>query len=166
MKLCSACLLGLKCRYDGRARPHKEVTDISKREILIPVCPEQLGGLATPRHASEIRGKRVVSETGEDVTGYFKKGAKEVLKIARTFHIKEAILKQRSAACGSGWVYNGTFSGKLKEGYGITAGLLKQEGIKVFSEDDINALKGGAKMCKTCKSHAKKAKKKAKKKKK
>lgn len=137
MKLCSACLLGIKCRYDGMGKPNEAVISLSKKEILIPICPEQLGGLPTPRIPSEQRGNKVLTKDGKDVTPQFKRGAEETLKIAKMFGIKEAILKQKSPSCGCGEIYDGTFSGKTIKGDGITAALLKSSGIKVISEEDL-----------------------------
>lgn len=137
MKLCSACLLGINCRYDGKNNLNKKVILLSRREILIPVCPEQLGGLSTPREICELRGKRVVTRSGKDVTKNFLRGAKEVLKIAKLLNIREAILKQKSPSCGCGKIYDGSFSGRIIKGYGVTASLLKKEGIKVISEEDL-----------------------------
>jgi len=137
MKLCSACLLGIGCRYDGADKPNKKVIALLKKEILIPVCPEQLGGLPTPREPSEQKGKKVFSSSGKDVTANFKKGAKETLKLAKLFGVKKAIFKQRSSSCGCGQIYNGTFSKKVIKGDGVTAGLLKRNGIKVISEEDL-----------------------------
>jgi uncharacterized protein YbbK (DUF523 family) len=108
-----------------------------KKEILIPVCPEQLGGLPTPREPAEIREGKVITKSGKDVTENFKRGAEEVLKIAKLFGISEAIFKQGSPSCGCGRVYDGTFSGKIIEGDGITATLLKKRGIKVITEEDL-----------------------------
>ncbi|MCD6247463.1 MAG: DUF523 domain-containing protein [Candidatus Diapherotrites archaeon] len=137
MKLCSACLLGIKCRYDGKDNLNERVIELAKREKLIPVCPEQLGGLPTPREPAEIQGNRVVTYSGKDVTEYFERGAKKVLKIAKLLGIKEAILKQKSPSCGSGKIYDGTFSGRIIEGDGITARLLKKNGIRVISEEEL-----------------------------
>ncbi|MEM2249174.1 MAG: DUF523 domain-containing protein [Candidatus Bathyarchaeia archaeon] len=137
MKLCSACLLGIKCRYDGRDALNEKVIELLKTEILIPVCPEQLGGLPTPREPAEIRDERVITRSGKDVTENFKRGAEEVLKIAKLFDIKEAVLKQGSPSCGCGRIYNGTFSGKTVKGDGITTALLKKHGIKVITEEDL-----------------------------
>jgi uncharacterized protein YbbK (DUF523 family) len=137
MKLCSACLLGVKCRYDGRSALNRKVIMLLKAETLIPVCPEQLGGLPTPREPAEIRGERVITRSGRDVTENFKRGAKEVLKIAKLYGIKEAIMKQGSPSCGSGRIYDGTFSGKTVKGDGVTAAMLKEHGIKVITEEDL-----------------------------
>ena len=138
MKLVSACLLGIACRYDGKSKPDERVLRLLRKgEILIPVCPEQLGGLPTPRIASEQQGEKVFSKTGYDVTENFLRGAEETLRYAEIYGIKEAILKQRSPSCGSGQIYDGTFSGIIIEGNGVTAALLKRKGIKVRSENAI-----------------------------
>lgn len=148
MKLCSACLLGINCRYDGENRVDEKVIALSKKEILIPVCPEQLGGLPTPRIPSEIQGFsgeyafdekcNVLNKEGGDVTELFVKGANEALKIAKLFNIREAILKQKSPSCGCGKIFDGSFSGKLIAGDGVTTALLKRSGIKVISEEDLS----------------------------
>jgi uncharacterized protein YbbK (DUF523 family) len=137
MKLVSACLLGTRCRYDGRSKRNNKVIALLQNEILIPVCPEQLGGLPTPRIPSEQRNERVYSQTGEDVTEYFIRGAEEILRLAELYGIKEAILKQRSPSCGCGQIYDGSFSGRIIEGDGVTAALLKRNGIKVITEEDL-----------------------------
>ncbi|MBX5321732.1 MAG: DUF523 domain-containing protein [Candidatus Bathyarchaeota archaeon] len=137
MKLCSACLLGVKCRYNGKSALNRKVVALLKAEVLIPVCPEQLGGLPTPREPAEIRGKRVITRSGKDVTENFLRGAGQVLKLAKLFGVKEAVLKQGSPSCGCGRIYNGTFSGKTVKGDGVTAALLKKNGIKVITEEDL-----------------------------
>ena len=137
MKFCSACLLGVKCRYDGQGKSNEKVIALSKKERLLPVCPEVLAGLSIPREQAEIKEGKVLTKSGKDVTYYFEKGAQEVLKIAESFGIKEAIFKQRSPSCGCGQIYDGTFSGKIIKGDGITAALLKRNGLKVISEEDL-----------------------------
>jgi uncharacterized protein YbbK (DUF523 family) len=137
IRLCSACLLGVACRYDGKSKPNKKVLALLKDEVVIPVCPEQLGGQKTPRENSEIKEGRVISETGRDETEEFIRGANEVLKIAKLYNIKEAILKQRSPSCGYGQIYNGGLTGKIIKGNGFTADLLIKNGIKVISEEDL-----------------------------
>jgi uncharacterized protein YbbK (DUF523 family) len=137
MKLCSACLLGIRCRFDGKSKPNRHLVKLSKKEILIPVCPEQLGGLPTPREPCERKGKKVLSRLGKDVTLNFKRGAEEVLKITKLLGIKEAILKQKSPSCGCGKIYDGTFSGKIIKGDGVTTSLLKRHNIKVISEEEF-----------------------------
>jgi len=137
IKICSACLLGVICRYDGKSKPNEKVINLAKKEVLIPVCPEQLGGLATPREGVELKEKMAVTKSGKDVTNNFTKGAEQVLQIAKTLGIKDAILKQRSPSCGCGQIYDGTFSGKIIKGDGITAALLQKNGFKVISEEDL-----------------------------
>lgn len=137
MKICSACLLGIKCYWDGRDKRNKKVVNLLREETLIPVCPEQLGGLSTPREPAEQKGKKVYTKSGKDVSENFKRGAKQVLKIAGLFGIKQAILKQRSPSCGCGQIYDGTFSGKIIKGDGVTTVLLKKNGIRVMSEEDL-----------------------------
>jgi uncharacterized protein YbbK (DUF523 family) len=138
--LVSACLLGINCKYDGTSNKNEKILKLAKDFILIPICPEILGGLPTPREPAEQKGKRVITKSGEDVTKYFEKGAKEVLKIAKILKIKKAILKQKSPSCGCGKIYDGTFSGKLIKGDGVTTKLLKKNGIEVFSEEDIDSI--------------------------
>lgn len=138
--LVSACLLGCACRYDGKSKPCGDVISLKKRHNLIPVCPEILGGLPTPRGASEISGGRVVSKSGADNTERFLKGAEEALRLAKLFGCTAAILKAKSPSCGKGEVYDGSFSGKLTPGNGITAQLLMENGLKIYTENDI----GGA----------------------
>ncbi len=137
MKLISACLLGINCRYDGRSKRHDGVISRFAGESLVPICPEQLGGLLTPRERAEQSGNRIITESGKDVTEHFVRGAEEVLRIAREFGATEAILKARSPSCGCGRVYDGTFSGNLIEGDGVTAAILKKNGINVMTEEDV-----------------------------
>jgi uncharacterized protein YbbK (DUF523 family) len=137
MKLCSACLLGVKCRYDGRSRPHEKVLALAEEDVIIPVCPEQLGGLPTPRLPAEQRNGKVFDKSGNDVTAQYAAGAEEVLRLARLYGAKEAILKQRSPSCGCGQVYDGTFSGKIVRGDGVTAALLKKHGVRVVTEEEL-----------------------------
>jgi uncharacterized protein YbbK (DUF523 family) len=147
MKLCSACLLGINCRYDGKSKPNEKVLALAKKEVLIPVCPEQLGGRSTPRLSTEIIGgdsldvlegrAKVIESNGKNVTAQFIKGAEETLKIAKLNNIKEAIFKQKSPSCGCGQIYDGTFSSKLIKGDGVTTALLKNNGLDVISEENI-----------------------------
>jgi uncharacterized protein YbbK (DUF523 family) len=137
MKIVSACLAGVKCRWDGDSRPCQKVIDLVKEGKAIPVCPEQLGGLTTPRIPCEQKGNKVFAKDGKDMTDFFEKGAEEALKIAKLTGCKEAILKSKSPSCGSGRVYDGTFSGKLIEGDGVFAKLLKKNNIKVLTEEEI-----------------------------
>ncbi len=135
--LVSACLLGLPVRYDGTFKVYKGVLSLANRHILIPVCPEQLGGLPTPRPRSEIRDGRVYNELGENVTENFLRGARATLEIARLLNVDLVIFKSRSPSCGVGEIYDGSFTGNLVSGNGITAELLLKNGFKVVNEDSI-----------------------------
>ncbi|MCF2620083.1 DUF523 domain-containing protein [Oscillibacter valericigenes] len=132
--LVSACLLGTPCRYDGKAKKNEAVCALAERFELIPVCPEVLGGLPTPRTPSERRGERVVMRDGRDVTAEYLRGAEKALELARREGIAAAVLKERSPSCGSGEIYDGSFTGALTAGDGVTAELLKAESIAVYSE--------------------------------
>lgn len=120
--------------------PCQPLLDALPRLQLVPVCPEILGGLPTPRTPSERQGERVVSKTGADVTAAYQKGAEEVLRLARLFGCRKALLKERSPSCGRGQIYDGSFSGRLIPGDGVTARLLEQEGIAVFGESQLQQL--------------------------
>lgn len=138
--LISACLLGVRCRYDGVSRVHPLVEQLAAHHTLVTVCPEQLGGLPTPRTPSERQGEQVVSAAGEDVTAQYRRGAEESLRLCRLFGCEAAVLKERSPSCGHGQVYDGSFSGTLTEGDGVTAELLTSHGIPVYGESDIEEL--------------------------
>ena len=138
--LISACLLGCRCRYDGAARPLEGLGELLERHTLVPVCPEQLGGLATPRPPAERRGDRVLTREGADVTAQYHRGAEEALRLCRLFGCQAALLKERSPSCGSGQVYDGTFTGALTAGDGVAAELLKARGIPVYGESRMEEL--------------------------
>lgn len=140
--LVSACLLGVCCRYDGRGNPSAQVLDLLKRDDLelIPVCPEQLGGLPTPRLPSECVEDRIINRAGEDVTDQFQRGAAEALRLARSYGCDVAVLKERSPSCGCGRIYDGSFTGTLTEGNGVTTELLLSAGIQVVGESRIEQL--------------------------
>ena len=140
--LISACLLGAACRYDGRSvpLPVETITALNEKYALVPVCPEQLGGLPTPRDPSERQGDAVVTEAGRDVTAQYERGAQQALYLAETLGCKSALLKQRSPSCGSREIYDGTFSRTLIPGDGVTAALLKAHGIAVYGESEIKKL--------------------------
>lgn len=141
--LVSACLLGVNCRYNGIPKEHPGVLSLLKRDdiTLIPVCPEQLGGLCTPRHPSEVqKDGRVVMNDGTDVTKQYCQGAEEALKLARLYGCRTAILKERSPSCGCGMIYDGSFSKTLTQGNGKTSDLLLKEGIQVLGESEIEYL--------------------------
>ena len=134
--LISACLLGTPCRYDGQSRPlpAEQLRFLRERYELCPVCPESDGGLPTPRIHSERRGGRVVNRAGEDVTVFFACGAEKALDAARAAGSTRALLKERSPSCGCGSIYDGSFTGTLIPGDGVTAELLKAEGVEVLGE--------------------------------
>ena len=139
--LVSACLLGLPCRYDGTGKADERLIALAKTHTFIPVCPEQLGGLPTPRPSAERSDTRVLTRDDRDVTAPFVRGAEETLRLARLFSCRIAILKANSPSCGSGQIYDGCFCGRLVPGDGITAALLKQDGLSVLSEkDDLSSL--------------------------
>ena len=138
--LISRCLLGEPCRYDGASRPCAAVTGLAERYRLIPVCPEQLGGLPTPREPSEIVGDRVLCRSGRDVTAQYRLGAEKTLEIALQFGCRAAVLKEKSPSCGKGLIHNGQFDGGLTPGVGIAAALLEQNGIRVIGEGDAEKL--------------------------
>ena len=138
--LVSACLLGEACRYDGKSKPCAAVLALGQHYNLIPVCPEVLGGLPTPRTPSEICGDRVLMRDGTDVTENYQRGANIALQTAQKQNCTVAILKEKSPSCGSGLIHNGNFDGGLIEGNGVTARLLKQNGIHVLGESEITAL--------------------------
>ena len=131
--LVSACLIGTNCKYSGGNNYSEEVMEYLKDYEIIPICPEQLGGLPTPRPASEIIGDKVINNEGTDVTSNYQKGAEEALKIAKLLGIKKALLKAKSPSCGNGKIYDGTFSGTLIDGDGITTKLLKENNIEVIT---------------------------------
>ena len=137
--LISACLLGVRCRYDGKSKPlpPETIEKLTARYDLVPVCPEQLGGLPTPRLPSERRGEEVIREDGTSATEKYRRGAEEALRIARLTGCRKALLKARSPACGRGLVYDGTFSRTLIPGNGVTAQLLWQNEIEVFTEEAL-----------------------------
>ena len=137
--LISACLLGIKCRYDGDGREY-DLKNLKEKFNLIPICPEIYGGLPTPRVPSEIVGDKVINREGRDVTGQYEKGAYETVKLAKMFGVKYAVLKAKSPSCGKGEVYDGTFSKALIPGDGITVKFLKELGVEVFTENEIDVL--------------------------
>lgn len=142
--LVSACLLGICCRYDGRSKPSQEVlAQIGFKNNFIPICPEQWGGLSTPRVPCEIVGgdgadvwrmhAKVCDCQGQDYSSAYRKGAEEVLRIAKVFQATEAWLMSKSPSCGCGQIYDGSFSGRLHNGDGVCTALLKQHGLAVRS---------------------------------
>ena len=140
--LISACLAGINCKFNGENNllDRGILDEISKKYHLLFVCPEVFGGLITPREPAEMKDGLVVTKTAKDVSENFKFGAEICLKIAKLNGCKKAILKARSPSCGSGQIYDGSFSKKLIFGDGVAAKLLKENEILVFSEDEIGRL--------------------------
>jgi len=141
--LISACMLGAATRYDGKSKTAISESDLkrlSERFQLVPFCPEIYGGLPTPRVPSERVGERVKMKDGSDVTDNFLKGASEALYMCRVLNIKKALLKAKSPSCAKYEIYDGGFNGNLKEGKGVTAELLLENGISVFDENEIEDL--------------------------
>lgn len=138
--LISACLMGINCRYNGKSEIIKELEELKNKYNLIPVCPEIYGGLKTPRNPAERVNNKVLTNNGEDVTDNYKKGAEEILKLAKFYDCKYAILKERSPSCGFGRIYDGTFSKTIKDGNGVTADLLAKNDVKIIGESKIEEL--------------------------
>ncbi|HZK44234.1 MAG TPA: DUF523 domain-containing protein [Syntrophomonadaceae bacterium] len=146
MILISACLLGYNCKYNGGNNFNPDLLKLLKNESFIPICPEQLGGLPTPRIACEIQnatgddvllGKgKIYNKNGYDLTSLFVQGAKRTLIEAKKAGVNKAILKSKSPSCGVNQIYDGSFTSKLKNGDGVTTALLKQSGIEVISAED------------------------------
>jgi uncharacterized protein YbbK (DUF523 family) len=138
MIIVSACLAGIECRYNGQAFPIPKVIEMVKKGQAMPICPEILGKLPTPRACAERLGDRVITNMGQDVTNEFVSGAIAAADIAQLIGCRTAILKSRSPSCGKGRIYDGTFSGRLILGDGIFCSLLQTKNIKVMTEDEIN----------------------------
>lgn len=134
--LVSACLAGEFCRWDGGTNLVPEIKALVDDGKAIPVCPEELGGLSTPRLPSERQGDHVINSAGLDVTSEFRYGAEEALWICREYGCKAAVLKSRSPSCGKGLIHNGLFDGGLVPGIGMTTQLLLDEGIEVMTEEE------------------------------
>ncbi len=138
----SACLLGRCCRYDGSSVPFPQVTQLAERYTLIPVCPEELGGLQTPRSPSELVAGRVITQKGDDLTEAFLQGAEMAFAIAEESGCRRALLMERSPSCGCGMVYDGSFRGTLTHGNGIFASLLKSKGFIISTPSHLEVLLG------------------------
>ncbi len=142
----SACLAGVRCVYDGSHKRREELALLARQKKALLFCPEQLGGFKVPHEPSEIRGgdgkdvldgkARVVARTGGDVTDAFLRGAAKTLAMAQEHGIRRAIMKARSPSCGCGRIYDGSFTGNLCDGDGVTTALLKQNGIEVLTDED------------------------------
>jgi uncharacterized protein YbbK (DUF523 family) len=137
MIIVSACLAGMHCRYDGREKSNDEVIRLVAEGKAIPVCPEQLGGLPTPRLPSEIVNGKVMRKDGMDVTAEFERGADDALTLAKLAGATSAILKAKSPSCGAGRIYDGSFSGSVIPGDGVFANLCRQNGISLQTEEDL-----------------------------
>ena len=136
--LVSGCLLGLNCRYCGDGCLKEEILSLQEKHQLIPVCPEQLGGLSTPRLPVEIVNGKAINEEGKDVTYAFAKGAEEVVALAKLLEVDAAILKAKSPSCGYGMIYDGSFSRRLIVGNGFTAMKLSELGIPIGNENNFH----------------------------
>ena len=134
MLVISACLCGVNCKYSGKNNLNEKALKLLKEGKAVLICPEQLGGLKTPRLPSEINKDKVINKEGEDVTQNFVRGAKEALKIAKAVGATCAILKDGSPSCGVNYIYDGTFKGEKIEGMGITAKMFSENGIIIKSE--------------------------------
>lgn len=154
MILVSSCLAGLKVRYNGTHSLEEKIGQLVEENKALPVCPELLGGLATPREPAEIVGggggdvldgkAKVIDKSGKDVTKFFIDGAYATLEIAQKYKATMVVLKENSPSCGSSSIYNGEFNGKKIAGNGVTSALLKRNGIEVMSEEQfVNFLKNG-----------------------
>lgn len=152
--LVSGCLYGWTCRYDAKNVPCTDERFLKwkKEGRLVPVCPEVFGGLSTPRDPSEIKGTakqsieeitsdlKVVSSAGKDVTAEYVKGAKEALRLALEHDVAFCIMKAKSPSCGNETVYDGTFSGRLIPGEGVTVRMLRKAGFAVYSEKELDKI--------------------------
>ncbi len=138
--LVSACLLGEPLRYDGRDNQftHPLLDQWRAQERIVPFCPETAGGLPVPRPPAEFRNGRVVTADGEDLTDAFERGAALALALCREQHIRVALLAARSPSCGNDHIYDGSFSGRLVDGMGVTARRLREAGISVFNPEQIS----------------------------
>ena len=132
----------LKLQYQGETLVYAALDgkELARQGLAVPVCPEQLGGLPTPRAPSERQGERVVSSLGADVTAQYRRGAEEALRLAELYGCTTAVLKERSPSCGSGAIYDGTFTGTVTEGWGTAAALLRRHGVRVLGESQLASL--------------------------
>ena len=136
----SGCLLGIPCRYDGKSCPNERVLKLAEKHTLIPVCPEQNGGLSTPRPPAEIIDGKVINKAGTDVSEQYLRGAQIALDVAELNQADFVLLKAKSPSCGKGRIYDGSFSGKLIPGNGKAASLFLEKGYSVFNEEEIDLL--------------------------
>ena len=132
--------MGIHCRYNGERKAIPEIGALMEKYELIPVCPETLGGLPTPRDPSEILGEKVLAKSGKDVTAEYLLGAEEALRIGKMFGAKKALLKAKSPSCGHNIIHDGSFSGGLIAGNGVTAKLLFENGFEIYDETEVDKL--------------------------
>lgn len=135
--LVSACLMGYDCRYKGDNCKNEKVIELGKDNILIPVCPEQLGGLSTPRLPAERVGERIIAKGGGDVSTQYNRGADIAVELAKQNNVDYCIMKANSPSCGKGEIYDGTFTCGKKAGNGVTVDKLLNAGFKVVTENEI-----------------------------
>ncbi len=139
--LVSACLLGTPCRYDGASKPiSPAIRALMQAHTLIPICPEILGGLPTPRVPAERVGARVLTKEGADVTAAYQRGAAEVLRLLRLFEADGVILQEKSPSCGKAGIYDGSFSRRLIPGMGVTAAALFEAGVPLYTPEELSVL--------------------------
>lgn len=140
--LISACLMGAACKYSGgnNALDGEKLAKLREEYIFIPVCPEFAGGLPVPRDPGERQGSLVVSNKGREVTAEYEKGANTALALCRRFDCRKALLKEKSPSCGSGEIYDGSFTGTVVPGYGVAAEKLRDAGIEIFGETEMEKL--------------------------
>ena len=138
--LVSACLLGDNVKYNGKNNYDQRIEVLKQYFNIVPICPEVFGGLPTPRIPSELRSDEVFNKEGKNVTHQFNEGAHKVMNIVNYFHIKRAVLMERSPSCGVHKVYNGKFNGTLIDGKGYTAKLLAEKGVALYTIDEIDQL--------------------------
>lgn len=140
--LISACLIGADCKYSGGNNALEDgiLERLKEKYVLIPVCPEFAGGLPTPRDPSERRDGKVISSAGADVTAEYEKGADIALTLSRRFACQKALLKEKSPSCGSGEIYDGSFTGTVVPGFGTAAEKLRHAGIELFGENSVHKL--------------------------
>jgi uncharacterized protein YbbK (DUF523 family) len=136
----SACLLGTSCNHEGGHSRRAAVEELTETFRVFPICPEVCGGLSTPRVAAEVRGDRVVNRDGVDVTDAYERGAHAAVELAMAVGAQQAVLKARSPSCGCREIYDGSFSRTLRAGEGVTAAALRNAGVNVVSEDEVEAL--------------------------
>lgn len=140
MIVVSECLLGINCKYNAGNNACKPLIEFAKNGGVIPVCPEQLGGLPTPRIPAEIINNKVRNLNGEDVTENFKKGAEEALKIVDLVKPELIILKAKSPSCGYQKIYDGSFTGKIIDGNGVFAKMLIERNYEIITEENKKML--------------------------